>query len=296
LFNMPTEDRETAPLSQELQELGFTDYEARIYIALLEQSPVTAYEISKTRGLPRPNVYGALEGLHRKDAVQKISEDPVRYVPVPPKRLLANIARGVNDRCARLRVKLEQAKTGQDVEPVWTFRATHDARAKIEDLIEGATRHVWVKAHCLELNEHLPSLREAARRGVDVLLVLFGSHEEIKRFEFPGAVVYPHEGGGTVVGLGRHLVTLTADFEQALVVNVEQGSGAYTQSGPIVNMADSLIRHEIYLAEIFNRLSQQLEREFGPALLSLRQKYLPREQAKALEAQLARGTNLPGST
>jgi hypothetical protein len=33
--------------SKELQELGFTDYEAKIYISLLQSSPVTAYEISK---------------------------------------------------------------------------------------------------------------------------------------------------------------------------------------------------------------------------------------------------------
>ena len=83
-------------LSQDLRELGFTDYEARVYISLIQQSPVTAYEISKNNALPRPNVYTALENLERKHAVQKVSLDPVRYIPISPTILLNRIARTIN--------------------------------------------------------------------------------------------------------------------------------------------------------------------------------------------------------
>jgi hypothetical protein len=49
-----------------------------------------------------------------------------------------------------------------------------------------------------------------------------------------------------------------------------------------------LIRHEIYLAEIFGKLGGELDEHFGPALFNLRKKYLPADQAKALAAQLRR--------
>jgi sugar-specific transcriptional regulator TrmB len=283
---MPSEPRDEPSLSKDLQELGFTDYEARIYIALLQESPVTAYEISKRNGLPRPNVYSALEGLERKQAVQRVSHEPVRFVPVQPKDLLDRISRNVVDRCSSLRTRLEEVKGVEQVQHVWSVRGAQDARAKIDELISGAQRHVWIKAHHLELEPHLDALRSAAERGVSILLVLFGTREDMERFRLPAATVYAHEGDGTIVGLGRYLITLTVDFEQALIVNMKEQSGAYTQSAPVVNMADSLIRHEIYLAEIFERLGDELDRQFGPALLALRKKYLPRDQAKALEQRV----------
>lgn len=286
---MVSDTRENATLSRDLQELGFTDYEARVYIGLLKGSPATAYEISKQNGLPRPNAYTALESLERKKAVQRVSTEPVRFVPVDPTELLDRISRTVTERCTSLRDRLDQLKGADDTHYVWTVSGAGHARAKIGEIIERAKQHVWIKAHHLELEPHRDALQAAAERGVTILLVLFGKRRDIERFSFgEKMMLYAHEGDGTIVGLGRHLVTLTVDFEQALIVNMQEESGAYTHSRPVVNLAESLIRHEIYLAEIFGKLGSELNEHFGPALFKLRKKYLPADQVKALSAQLRR--------
>ena len=46
-----------------LQELGFSEYEACAYQALLQQNPVTGYELAKVSGIPRPNIYPILQKL-----------------------------------------------------------------------------------------------------------------------------------------------------------------------------------------------------------------------------------------
>ena len=71
-----------------------------------------------------------------------------------------------------------------------------------------------------------------------------------------------------------------------LILYMSEAAGAHTRSGSVVNLADSHIRHEIYLAEIFSKLGAELEKNFGLALFSLRKKYLPAEQAVALERML----------
>jgi HTH-type transcriptional regulator, sugar sensing transcriptional regulator len=277
-----------AGLSGDLQELGFTDYEARVYVALLLASPATAYEISKNNALPRPNVYGALESLERKGAVQRASSEPVRYIPVDPKELLDRISRTVHDRCASLQERLEHLKPAQQTEYVWNIAGGEDAHSKINELVSAATRHVWIKAHHLALEPHFAALQAAAGRGVSVLLVLFGDKAQVERWKsIRSAVVYAHEADGTVVGLGRDLVTLTADFEVALLANLNDGTGAFTRSSAVVNLADSMLRHEVYLAEVFGAFGKELEGRFGPALLSLRKAYLPAEQVLALEQHLS---------
>ena len=59
-----------ADLIPSLQRLGFTDYEAKAYVALSSRYPATAYEVAKVSGLPRANVYSVLRTLELKGAIQ----------------------------------------------------------------------------------------------------------------------------------------------------------------------------------------------------------------------------------
>lgn len=273
--------------SKELQDLGFTDYEAKIYISLLQHSPVTAYEISKNNALPRPNVYSALDSLEKKQAVQRVSLDPVRFVPVSPATLFSRISKAVQDRCLALEIGLEKLQPEEKTHYVWNIDTSEEARLKISQLILAAKSHIWIKAHHEELLPHLGELKLASKRGVSLLFILFGNTNQIQEFKFSkNCSVFAHEGDGTVVGLGRYLITLSIDFKEALIMNMREEAGAFTQSEPIVNLADSLIRHEIYLAEIFKHFSHLLEEKFEPGLFQLRKKYLPTDQITELKERI----------
>jgi HTH-type transcriptional regulator, sugar sensing transcriptional regulator len=71
-----------------------------------------------------------------------------------------------------------------------------------------------------------------------------------------------------------------------LVAEIRSRGGSYTRNRAIVNLAESLLRHEIYFAEIFEMFGQQIQEKFGPAMIELRRKYLPRPQVEALEELL----------
>jgi HTH-type transcriptional regulator, sugar sensing transcriptional regulator len=274
-----------AEISDDLRALGFTDYETRAYLALLQDSPATAYQVSKESGLPRANVYPALESLTKKGAAQPVTETPARYVPVPPEILFNRLAQDVDAQCRRVAGKLSRLRQHNGEEYVWSLKGDEAIRDKIENMIESSRGHIWIKAHIRMLEAHRDALLRAAARGVQVVLILFGDPESLAEFALdPPSRVYMHEGNGLEVGLANTLITVTRDFEEALTVNtIEGGFGAYTRNVPVVNMAESLIRHEIYLAEIFGRFGQQIEAAFGPALVSLRRNYLPKAQANALD-------------
>jgi len=278
-----------AECAEAFQMLGFTEYEARVYVTLLQVQPATAYEVSKLSGLQKANVYGVFEALTKKAAVQPVSENPVRYVAVDPKELLQRIADETNARCTSLATKLQAVKRPDDTQYVWSIAGQQSIAARIDEMIASAERHVWIKAPEHIIDRHLPALKTAAGRGVKILLIVFGDAAALARFRFgPAGRVYLHENNGIEVGHGRHLVTLTIDFKEALTVNTAgEGYGAHTRNRPVVNLAESLIRHEIYVAEIFSRFGAEIEACFGPALLELRQQYLPADQVEALKRELA---------
>lgn len=275
---------------EDLRGFGLTDYEAQAYLALLQDSPATAYQVSKGSGLPRANVYAAVESLAKKGFAQPVTESPLRYVPVQPEVLFARMLQDVDAQCRRVDSKLARLRRSSGEEYVWTLRGDDAIRAKIASMIEAARSHVWIKAHARIVEEHRPALLRAAGRGTQVILILFGDPAALRDYALaPPSRVYMHESSGLEVGLANSLITVATDFKEALTVNTAEGGfGAYTRNLPVVNLAESLIRHEIYLAEIFGRFGRQIEAAFGPALVALRRRYLPAPQASALVGRLGR--------
>lgn len=273
-------------LIRDLQALGFGEHESRAYMALFKIQPATAYEVSKLAGLPKANGYAVLESLSKKEAVQPVSENPVRYIAAAPSVLFERIATATERRCARVVRNLPKLAQVPEQDYVWPITGAEAIGAKIEQMIDQASSHVWIKAPDRLLEPHRAALDRASRRGVSILIILFGT--DIERFSFPGdSRTFLHEGNGIPTGNSPYLVTLTRDFEEALVAEFRgQAHGSHTRNKPVVSIADTLIRHEIYFAEIFEEFGEAIQEAFGPALINMRRKYLPREQVEALETLL----------
>ncbi len=277
-------------VSGDLQRLGFSEYEARTYLALLKLKPATAYEISREAGLPRSNTYSALESLTKKLAVQPVSESPVRYVPVEPAVLLGRMSREVKDVCERLKNSLRGVAKKEESDFVWRVEGAASVDGKIKELIDGAQQHIWIKAAADVLRAHAAELKRAAARNVHILIILFGSDPTPFMYG-RNCQVYLHEGNGVRMGGADNLFTITVDYKAALTASVAGDVvGAFTRSEPIVRMAETLIRHDYYIAEIFNRFGEEIDAAFGPYLLSLRRKTFSPEQLALLERNLKQGS------
>lgn len=282
----PADNDGFASLLRDLQSLGFSDYEARAYVALLGMSAATAYEVSKQAQLPKANAYAVLDSLSKKHAVQPVSENPTRFMAVAPDVLLDRVEASTEQCCMRLRKGLAQVGPQHQQDYVWSITGMNEVGNKIRSMIQTAERHIWVKAGDDTLDPYRDELRAAAERGVQILIILFGRRIDDFRFGHDTRA-YLHEGNGIHTGLSPHLITLTRDFDEALVVDLRDGArGTYTRNKPLVNVADTLIRHEVYFTEIFERFGDRIQDVFGPALIDLRREYLPGNQAQVLEERL----------
>src|SRR5579871_2619833 len=76
-----------------LQQLGFGEYEARAYVALLQHSPLSGYELAKQSGIPRPNIYAVLQKLEERNAVIRLDgPGGTHYAPVMPDELTRQLS------------------------------------------------------------------------------------------------------------------------------------------------------------------------------------------------------------
>ena len=72
-----------------LLELGFTEYEAKVYLSLLRENPASAYETGKASGVPTSKIYEVLKKLVGKGIITVIDDGKTkRYVPAEPDEFL----------------------------------------------------------------------------------------------------------------------------------------------------------------------------------------------------------------
>lgn len=264
------------PLAAVLRELGFTDYEARAYVALAATQPATAYEIAKKASLPRANVYAALHNLEAKGAIQPVTENPVRYVPVDPEQFFRRIQRTTAGLCEDVMSTMRRSVKPAENAYVSIYHGEHEVHAKLTGMIELAREHIWMKGPVALIEPHAAALAAAARRGVMVFLIVFGKSvsglKPHKRIQ-----LIPHEGDGEPHGPpSDRMLTTTVDSEGMLIASLAgKAKASFTRDYSIVYVIETLLLHEVYLAEIHAVFGSQLDSRFGRQLGRLRRKYRP---------------------
>lgn len=87
---------------QKLKGFGLTEYQARVYLALLDLGSATASQIPVLSRVPRTRIYATMQELHAKGLVQIIPEKPVRYKAVPFARYLKLLASDYRQKATQL--------------------------------------------------------------------------------------------------------------------------------------------------------------------------------------------------
>src|SRR5712692_7754278 len=99
---------------ERLIELGFSHYEARAYVGLLGQPPMTGYALSNLTGIPQPKVYETLRRLARRGVAIQVGGDPALFVALPPDRLPAQLEGEFRQRLADADAELNRPVAGEE--------------------------------------------------------------------------------------------------------------------------------------------------------------------------------------
>jgi HTH-type transcriptional regulator, sugar sensing transcriptional regulator len=139
-----------ASIPEILKSLGFTKYEALVYVALLGMEAGTATEIHELSRVPRASVYPVLDRLVEKNLVTVSNTTPKRFSAIPPEEgiedLLSHIeedahrAREILSEIYRTRVTVERG----DQELIWSIHGEDKITTRLLDLIAGAKKRVQV--------------------------------------------------------------------------------------------------------------------------------------------------------
>lgn len=156
-----------------IRELGFNSYEAKAYVSLLRNNPVTRYELSKNSGVPRSAIYGVIKKLEDLGAVNALYSNPEQYVPLPPEKFLKLLEDRFSSRLKKAQDVLQDVESSLEEDHLWNIVGYQNMLDKAKGLINQAKSTLYLSIWDRELQLLKPDLESAAKRGVMIIIFSF---------------------------------------------------------------------------------------------------------------------------
>ena len=102
-----------------LKELGFSQYEAACYMALVRHHPVNGSQLSKFSGIARSRIYDVLRNLISKGHVLEVTAG--QYAPLPSDELIRRLKRGFDSSIDAFEKQISKVSQKDAFEYVWTI-------------------------------------------------------------------------------------------------------------------------------------------------------------------------------
>lgn len=235
-------------------QIGFSEYEAKVYRALLVEYPVTGYQVSKNSGVPRSMVYEVLNRLKLRGAVLEAVEGRATlYSPLPPSSLLDKHEGELQRLIGGLRPSLEELYQSQQDDRTWAIYGRNSVMAYAAQMIVKAQREVYLVANDEDLDLLKDELAAADSRGAAVSALLTGEADLDV-----GQVTRHPPLESEMHGLTDTLLVIV-DGEEVLISNPgSESSATITNNKNIVLIAHQFVWMEFFTQRIYSKLGNEL--------------------------------------
>jgi sugar-specific transcriptional regulator TrmB len=121
---------------KELQELGFSEGEAEIYLALLRAGRASIAQLSQKSGRHRTHIYDTVEKLKKKGLIAESVTDNKKFlIPSSPENIL-NYLREKEERAVRIVDELQVLQKEEKEIKVETFSGIFGLKSVLRDILK----------------------------------------------------------------------------------------------------------------------------------------------------------------
>lgn len=244
-----------------LTRIGFTEYEAKVYLALLPENPATGYQISKKSGVPRSMVYETLSRLAARGAVlESMEERATLYTPLPPDLLLDHYEAEQQRMTENLREGLQKLFEVTDEDKVWSINGRLPTLAYASRLIAEAQQEIYLVIADDDLEVLYPDIAAADQRGISISALLTGESDLDL-----GRVAYHPPLESELQELTNTLVVVT-DHHKALIASKSEigTTTTITSSRNLVLMARQFVWMELFAQRVLEKMGRQFLDQLEP--------------------------------
>lgn len=222
---------------EKLVRIGFSEYEARAYVALIKSSPMTGDMLAQVSRIPRALGSRIAEQLVERGAAITLPIDSaLKYAPIPADELLDRLQQEHADLLVSIRKDLYAYTSPLDLDPVWNIEGETNLLARAEVMIRQATKRVYVGALPVTIEAMRPALESAAGREIQVVVYTTG------HINLPGArVIVTPCPEAALEQMSKTGLILVRDGQEALIGEwsaPRRAQAAWTHAPTLVSIAE----------------------------------------------------------
>ncbi len=242
---------------EDMKKLGFSEYEVKAYMSLLEKYPLNGYGLSKSSGVPRSRIYEVLGNLEEKRIVFKqVDGDATVYYPLEPKLLIEKLKRDLNHVIDNVQsFANEKYDQTQEDNRMINIKGYDNIIDFLELIISQAKNRIALSIWEKEASLLSLALKKAEARGVSIRGIYFG-------VEVPFEKLVPHRRiDRYMVEKNERYISVTIDGEQVVSGVISRGKESrvsWIKDAGFVEMSEDYISHDVMI----NAYSNQIE---GPS-------------------------------
>lgn len=256
-----------------LKGFGFTETEAKVYIALLQNGDCTGYEASKYAGVPRSKVYATLEALAGRGVLATgLRGKTSIYRAKPVEQLAAQIRNQTEDSLRRLEEEARVFETPRGGEQIWQMTGYESILNKCAQLIEEAEQEVLIQIWKQDLDARLERCIAQKQKELGRVLVILYDVEERYDTEIPK--FYPHGfEADKMADAGSRWITISADGREMVHVSIQsraRASAVFTHNASMVFFATEYIKHDAYCLRLIEHMGERVKAVFGEDMEGIR--------------------------
>ncbi len=229
-----------------LQKLGFTEYEARAYLALLRHNPSTRYQLSQNAAIPESKIYEIVRRLQDKGMIAGLHGDPPRFIPLAPEHLLSQLEHKTQESLDFLSASLHAVANQPAVQWIWNIEGYEETLSKAGDLIKAARDEITASMWHEEAGRLAGALRASVDRGVVLKLLTYDDSP----IDFGNVRKHGHEDRLRAQLSEAHgrVLTLVVDRTQVLVGSSLEGSASavWTNHAGLATIVNRYVLEHFY--------------------------------------------------
>lgn len=254
-----------------LLKIGFSQYEAKVYIASVANPKSTAYELSKLSGVPQSKIYETMKKLLKKGLVTIDGIKPVKYTVLPTEEFLNKYKSDVDNSISFLKKNINLISKKTSLDYICHFSGEFEINFKLKELIKNSKKNIYLSIWAEDYNNLHEELLEAHKRGIKIVSVLY------EKPDFEVGKVYYHEMEGMQEDAALHGKWLSIVIDESKTLfSIKNGSDNIcflTENKALMLTSECFITHDILLAEIYSKFKDQLDKEFGNNMINIRKNF-----------------------
>lgn len=239
---------------ESLKSIGFSENEAKTYLALLADYPATGYQISKKAGIPRSMIYEILGHLASRGAVMESYEGRATlYRPLEPEILLNEHHKNLVSILANLKVELGEIYSAKHDQRVWTITDLESIYSSARQMITNAKSELFLIINDQHANILFDPLQTSHQSGIKIHTLATGE----KSFPFTETAYHPPLES-EIQGIADTLVVI-ADQDEVLIAQTTLKPNATLTNNPnLVLIARQFIWMELFTQRIYSQIGNEL--------------------------------------